>query len=183
MSRILFAGAILVSAGVVPIVAQQPATPAAKAASRAAIARGATPTILPGTSESAFTTIQGNALSSTNGQLANALVRLRDARYGRIVDTQVTDRSGLFAFRALDPGNYVVELLGNDQSVLAASEVLSVNAGDSVSAVVRLPFRIPPFAALLGHSGPQAAAIAAAAAASGVLAEDVVSTGQDISPQ
>jgi hypothetical protein len=187
MYRFLLAGAAIFAIGAVSMSAQQPATALGKAAAKAAIQRGVTPNILPGTQESAFTTIQGNALSSTNGQLANSIVRLRDARLGRIVDSQVTDRSGLFAFRAVDPGNYVVELVGNDQTVLAASQVLSVNAGDAVSAVVRLPFRIPPFAGLLGHSVPQAATVSSAAAASGVLAEDVATTSSqplvDISPR
>src|SRR5262245_43131526 len=39
--------------------------------------------------------IQGNALTATNGQVANAAVRLRNARYGGIVDSQLTDHSGL----------------------------------------------------------------------------------------
>ena len=92
------------------------------------------------------TTIQGNALDSTNGQMTNAIVRLRDARFGRIVDTQLTDKSGIFAFKAIDPGSYIVEIMANDQSILAASQLLNVNAGEAVSAVVKLPFRIPPFA-------------------------------------
>jgi hypothetical protein len=175
MSRYIIAAAtIVVAIAAVPVSAQSVGV--AKAAA-GALRRGTTPVMLPGTKESAFTTIQGNALSSTNGQLANSVVRLRDARLGRIVDTQVTDRSGLFAFRAVDPGNYVVELMAPDQTtVLSASQVLSVNAGDAVSAIVRLPFRIPPFAGLLGNSAPQAATVSSAAAASGVLAEDVITT-------
>ena len=168
------AGAISVSG----LSAQAPATTAGKAAARKAIQRGVTPTILPGTPESAFTVIQGNALSSSNGPLANSIVRLRDARLGRIMDSQVTDRSGLFAFRPVDPGNYVVELVSNDQTVMAASQVLSVNAGDTVSAVVRLPFRIPPFAGVFGA----AATVTSVAADAGVLAQSVAST-PDISPQ
>ena len=175
MSRFLLATATVVALVAAPLSAQ-PSLGVAKGAARAAVHRGATPVVLPGTNESVFTTIQGNALSSSNGQLANRVVRLRDARLGRIVDTQVTDRSGLFAFRAVDPGNYVVELMGGDSTVLTASQVLSVNAGDAVSAVVRLPFSIPPFAGLLGATAPHAAAVSSAAAASGVLAEDVITT-------
>jgi hypothetical protein len=171
--------------------AQAPATTAGKAAARNAIQRGVTPTILPGTPESAFTVIQGNALSSTNGPLANSLVRLRDARLGRIVDSQVTDRSGLFVFRTVDPGNYVVELVGNDQTVLAASQVLNVNGGQAVSAVVRLPFRVPPFAGIFGNGAGQAnatipsaaATILSVAADAGVLAQTVVTTTPDMSPR
>ena len=176
MYRLLLAGVGVFAAASVSLSAQRPATAAAKAAARATVQRGTTPTVLPGTPASAFTTIQGNALSSTNGQLANTIVRLRDARLGRIVDTQVTDRAGLFAFNAVDPGIYVVELVGNAQTVLAASQVLSANAGDVVSAIVRLPFRIPPSEGLLGHGASQAATISALAAASGVLAESAVTT-------
>ena len=100
------------------------------------------------------------------------MVRLRDARFGRIVDNQRTDKSGLFSFKAIDPGSYIVEVMANDQTVLAASQLLNVNAGEAVSAVVKLPFRIPPFAGILGQgtSTPTAIAVATEAAASGVAA-------------
>src|SRR5262245_45798167 len=71
-----------------------------------------------------FTTIQGTALNSTNNILPNARVRLRDARTGQIVQTQATSKEGLFAFERVDPGSYIVELLGDDQTVLATSEML-----------------------------------------------------------
>jgi hypothetical protein len=58
--------------------------------------------------------------------------------------------------------------------------MLNVNAGEAVSAVVKLPFRIPPFAGLMGGaSTPTAAAVTTEAAASGIAA--VVPTA-DISP-
>ena len=118
----------------------------------------------------AFTTIQGNALTSTNGPLNDMTVRLRDARFGRIVGSQTTDKSGLFEFKSIDPGTYIVEVMANDQSaVLAASQLLNLNSGEAVSAVVKLPFRIPPFAGIMGSTSmPSAAAVAAEAAASGV---------------
>ncbi len=120
------------------------------------------------------TTIQGNALTSTNGQLANTLVRLRDARYGRVVETQMTDKSGLFAFHDVEPGSYIVEIVSSDQSaVLAASEILNVDAGDVASAVVKLPFRLPPFGGVGGNAGVttsgSAAAVITQAAIDGVL--------------
>ena len=129
--------------------------------------------LLPGTHDKGLTTIQGNALTSTNGQLADAGVRLRDARNGRIIDSQVTYKSGLFAFRGVEPGSYVVEVMAQDQStVLTASQILNVNAGDAISAVVKLPFRIPPFAGVLGSTSTptSAAAIATQAATSGIVA-------------
>jgi hypothetical protein len=142
--------------------------------------RSALPRVLPGTRASAFAIVHGNALDATNGVLPNSMVRLRDARMGRILQTQTTDTSGLFEFRPVDPGNYVVELVGQEQ-VLAASRVLTVEAGQTISAVVKLPFRTPPYAGLLGHTVQQALAVTAAAAASGVLAIEV--TGEDASPQ
>ena len=122
--------------------------------------------------EHTLTTIQGNALDSSDAQMSNAIVRLRDARFGRIVDTQVTDNAGLFAFKAIDPGSYIVEIVGNDQSViLAASQMLNVNAGEALSAVVKLPFRVPAVASLLGSAGtPSLTAVAAEAAMNSVAA-------------
>jgi hypothetical protein len=160
-----FAAAVLIAAGTLTLTAQnQPVSTLARAgvATRTAAARVKT---------GALTTIQGNALNSTNGALNEALVRLRDARFGRIVDAQLTDKSGLFAFKAVDPGTYIVEVIANDQTVLAASQLLNINAGESVSAIVKLPFRIPPFAGLLGNTtAPSAAAVAAQAAASSIVA-------------
>src|SRR5262245_59816234 len=153
------------------------------AARTTARAAGAPPTatvaparLLPGTRGNIFSTIQGNAVTSANSALANSTVRLRDARFGHIVDATTTDSSGTFAFRTLEPGNYIVEVMGNDQTVLAASQLISVNAGDAVTAIVKLPFRVPPFAGVLGNSAPSAAAVTAEAAASGVLATTVAGT-------
>jgi SdrD B-like protein len=123
-------------------------------------------------------TIQGNALTSDNGQLANVTVRLRDARSGRIVDTQLTDKSGLFAFHGVEPGSYVVEIMSSDKtSVLAASQLLNVNSGDALSAVVKLPL-LSPFAGVLGGSPASAAALLAEAASSSVLAIAVPSQAE-----
>jgi len=135
----------------------------------------ASPRVLPGTqAANAFGTIQGNALSSTNIAMPNALVRLRNARLGTIVDMQLTDKSGLFIFRSVEPGNYVAEMMAADETkVLAASQLITVSAGSAVSAVVRLPFGLPPLAGLLGASAPSASAVTASAAASGVMAATV----------
>jgi hypothetical protein len=124
------------------------------------------PRILPGTRPEAFSAVRGRALTSTDDPLPNAVVRLRDVRFGRSVGVQTTDESGLFAFRLVDPGNYVVEILGRDEvSVLAASQVVNVEAGESASTVVRLPFRA---------SRPATAAVVAAQAAlAGVLAAGI----------
>ena len=160
MSR-LFSAALAVIAATFPLGAQQPVGRAVNPVPKV-LARKAT--------QAALTMIQGNALDSTNAQMRNTIVRLRDARFGRIVDTQLTDKAGLFAFRAIDPGFYVVEIVANDQSILAASQLLPVNAGDAVSAVVKLPFRVPALAGALGGTPSSAAVIATQAAASSIAA-------------
>jgi PDZ domain-containing secreted protein len=168
MSRLLSIATVsVITITALPVAAQKQAATAVNTVrstmSTAALARA---------KERALTTIQGNALNSTNGRLNGVPVRLRDARFGRIVDAQLTDQSGLFAFKAVDPGSYIVEIMAGDQTILAASQLLSVNAGEAVSAVVKLPFRLPTFAGIMGSttSTPTAAAVATQAAASSVAA-------------
>ena len=163
--------------------AQQPAQGAAAALPRSTVARAmpariAPPKILPGTRPNVFSAIQGNALTSTNGALTDATMRLRDARFGQIVETQLTDRAGVFAFPKVDPGIYIVEIIGLDQvSVLAASEVLTVGPGEAVSAVVKLPFNAPPVIAdRMGWSMPSANGLTTQAAAAGILATQAPGT-------
>jgi hypothetical protein len=134
------------------------------------MAQAATRRIQPGNTSHTLGTVQGNALSSTNDQLPNTLVRLRDARFGGVVDSQLTDQSGLFSFTALEPGSYIVEIIAKDHSIVAASQVVVVNAGEAASAVVKLPFRMPSQSGVLGHSTMFATAVVSAAAASSVLA-------------
>ena len=111
-------------------------------------------------------TIQGSARTSTNTSLPNSMVRLRDARFGRIVTTTITDKTGGFAFPGLDPGNYIVELVGINQTPIAATQILSANAGETITAVVRLPLRPSMIASLLspsaGSSTPAGAGISSA---------------------
>jgi hypothetical protein len=133
-----------------------------------------TPKILPGTRPDVFSVIQGNALTAANTALSDTAVRLRDARSGQIVNTVSTDKSGLFAFHDVDPGSYVVEIIGEDHaSVLAASQLLNVGAAEAVSVIVKLPFKVPPLAKVFGGSTSSAVAVAAQAASAGILATQV----------
>ena len=126
--------------------AQQAASKGLSASSRPAM-----PRILPGTPASAFEAIQGNALSAASAGLAHSSVRLRDARFGQIVSTQTADRSGAFAFAGIDPGSYVVELVSATQVTLAATPIISVNAGETARVVVRMPGSTSLLAAMLGQ--------------------------------
>jgi len=126
---------------------------------------------LQGARAGLFASIQGTAVNWTNAALANAPVRLRDARLGRVVDTAVTDRFGAFEFRNLEPGSYVVELMAqSNDTVLASTPIINVNSGQSVAALLKLPFRSPPLGGAFGRTLPTALAITSAAVAAGVLA-------------
>jgi hypothetical protein len=158
-----------------PVGAQTPDVAApSRGLERVTAARIDPPKILPGTGANAFGTIKGSALTSTNNELASSAIRLRDARFGQIVDIQVTDKSGLFTFPTIDPGSYIVEILGPDQvTVIAASRVLNVSAGEVISTVVKLPFSTLTFARVFGNSPSTAVLVTAQAAASGVMATQV----------
>jgi hypothetical protein len=95
--------------------------------------------------------IQATAFTAVNGVLANTMVRLRDARLGRIVGQSLTDEKGACIFKGLDRGNYVVELVSNRQTTLAATPLISVNAGETVAAVVKMPFKPSLLGTLLGQ--------------------------------
>jgi len=138
-------------------------------------------TLLPGTPTDVFATIHGTALTSTNSPVANSPVRLRDTRRGRIVAELVTDKAGTFVFGLIDPSSYVVELVGRDGWVLAASEMVSLGPGESLNLIVKLPGLKPEAAGMLGTRSAAAASVLAAAAATGVLAR--TTTGQPISPR
>jgi hypothetical protein len=171
-------GALVLAAVTLRVSAQSiPATPATMA--RVGTAAG---NRLPGTRPGLMSTIQGNALDSTNASLPDNIVRLRDARFGRIVDTQMTDKSGLFAFKVLDPGSYVIEIVSADSMVLAASQLIAVNLGDAVSAVVKLPFHAAPFGGVLGQTASHAVAVTTSAATSGILSTVITTQAEPVSP-
>lgn len=119
---------------------------------------------------SALARVQGSALTAQSAGLPQAPVRLRDARYGRVVRTRLTDDHGFFAFPLIDPGSYVVELLDERQQILAASQLVSVNAADVASVVVREPLPVTALSREASHSDSHLASITSAAAASGILA-------------
>jgi hypothetical protein len=111
------------------------------------------PRLLPGTRVNVFATIQGDAIDAVNAKLPNTLVRLRDARMGRVVDTSLTNKAGLFTFYRVDPGYYIVELFDNNQRTLAATQLIGASAGETKTAVVKLPFQSSMLSNLFLMSG------------------------------
>jgi hypothetical protein len=122
--------------------------------------------------------ISGRAKTAGKDRSSNRPIQLRDVQSGRVVATGTTDNVGAFSFSGIQPGTYVVEVVG-DQSVLAASSALTLQAGESLSIVVSLP--IATAAGILGSTVATASMIAAGAAAAGVLA--VRKVGDPTCPQ
>jgi hypothetical protein len=180
-SKLFVALALTLATGVQPVAQSAGGRGASPAARPEPVApnRSQVPA-LPSVPASAVATIHVSAVSPTNTALPGWLVRLRDARYGRLVAAHTTDESGTFTFRDVDPGSYIIELVGGDQFIQATSALLSVDAGAIVYAVVRLPSRPEGLSGFFSHGMAQAAAIAAAAAAAGVLA---VQSTTDVSPR
>jgi len=166
MSRLFATATVLfVAAGSWPFAAQPPAT-----AGTGPVAKNVAPRVA-GARSDVLTIIQGSALNAANDPMPGTLMRLRDARVGRVIETRLTDESGMFVFKVADPGSYIVELLGRGTVPLATSRILIVNAGDTVSAIVKLPSRVTPFAGLLSSSiAPAAAMVITQAVATGIVA-------------
>ena len=143
MSRTKSAVAVLLVAAInVQAAAQTPAAVQGSGRGTRSAPPSADPppgTVLPVTPASAFGTIHVSALSAANSPLVHWTVRLRDARFGRRLAMNLTDEAGSFTFRDVDPGSYIIELIGGDQTIRATSALLAVDAGASVFAVVRLP--------------------------------------------
>ena len=74
--------------------------------------------------------IIGRARTALNTPIPYARLLLRNIRSG-VVEAQATaNEQGQFTFLDVDPSGYIVELVGPDGSIIAASEMVSISAGD-----------------------------------------------------
>jgi hypothetical protein len=80
----------------------------------------------------------GLAQNSLNAVIPHARVVLRDIRTGEALQQATADELGQFSFIDLVPSDYVVELLGPDGSVVAASEVVTTSKGGLLRTIVRV---------------------------------------------
>lgn len=80
----------------------------------------------------------GLAQNSLNASIPRARVVLRDIRTGEALQQATADELGQFCFVDLPSSEYVVELLGQDGSVVAASEVVKTSKGGLLRTVVRV---------------------------------------------
>jgi hypothetical protein len=80
----------------------------------------------------------GLAQNSLNAVIPRARVVLRDIRTGEALQQTTADDLGQFSFVDIAPSDYIVELLGQDGSVVAASEVVTTSKSGLLRTVVRV---------------------------------------------
>lgn len=74
--------------------------------------------------------LTGLARTSLNAPIAYAKLLLRDIRTGQVMGRVTANERGEFTFLDLNSSSYIVELLGTDGSVVAASPMVSMGLGD-----------------------------------------------------
>lgn len=123
-------------------------------------------------------TVVGTAWKGDTAPYAHARIRLRDVETGRGVARTECDADGRFRFAQVDPGAYVVELMSDQDKVLAVGDLFGVMAGSEATTLVRLSAKTPWFGGFFGNA---AAAVISAASTLGVTA--VGTNGRPVSPQ
>jgi Carboxypeptidase regulatory-like domain len=129
------------------------------------------PRLLPGTKPNVLSSISGKAVNTTGSPVANSVVRLRDVRTGRVMETAITDKAGQFEFKPVDVGSYIVEMMSpSSDAVIASSSILHVGAGDVLTTLLKMPFSGPAYASLAANAAPSALQIVTTAAQAVVAA-------------
>jgi hypothetical protein len=82
--------------------------------------------------------ITGRARNALSQAVPFARLVLRSLDTGDVVAKTTADENGEFSFGDLSPTGYVVELLGADGSVIAASEIVAATSGGSQEANIRV---------------------------------------------
>jgi hypothetical protein len=122
--------------------------------------------------------IVGTAWKGDSTPYPKARIRLRNVENGRSVARTIADGDGHFRFDDVATGAFVVELLSNDDRVLATGTLFSVSVGVETITSVRLTSRAPWFGGFFGNA---ASAVIAAASTIGVTATG--SDGRPVSAQ
>jgi hypothetical protein len=113
------------------------------------------------------TTVIGSAWNQDNTAIAGARVQLRNLDDGEVVATTVGDEAGKFTFANIEPGTYVVELVGANGKVITVGQAFVIAQGETVATFVRIGSKAPWFAGFFNNA---ALAVAATAASQGVTA-------------
>jgi hypothetical protein len=108
--------------------------------------------------------LTGLARTSLNAPIPYAKLLLRNIRTGQVMGRTTTNEQGQFSFLDLDSSSYVVELLGADGSVVAASPMVALALGDvrqtNVNAAASAASLTATFGNSLNSSMPQLTTVA-----------------------
>jgi hypothetical protein len=96
----------------------------------------------------------GLAQNSLNAVIPRARVVLRDIRTGEALQQATADDLGQFSFVDIAPSDYIVELLGQDGSVVGASEVVTTSKSGLLRTVVRVAAAATAVVAVLRELSP-----------------------------
>ena len=122
----------------------------------------------------------GFARTSLNTPIAYARVVLRNLRTGQVQARTVANERGEFSFVDLEANAYVVELLGPDGSVVAASPLVSMARGDVRQTELRVAASAATVAASFGNNlDPRLQQATAVAASSDVTRTTSAQTTQE----
>ena len=147
-----------------------------------ALSSPVSPFVAASVAQAEAASIAGAATSSSGETLINATVQLRDLATGTVTSTTTSSSTGAFSFAAVNPGNYVVEVLNAAGQVVGTSASISVAAGAVVTGVT-----VTATAAAVAASAAVAGlgtivAVTSAAAAAGVVGIAVASGQENASP-
>lgn len=138
-----------------------------------ALSLPASPFVVTAGAQTEAASLAGTATSSGGELLANATVQLRDLATGTVSSTTTSSSTGGFAFAAVNPGTYAVEVLNAAGQVVGTSASVSVAAGAAVTGVAVSSTAAAIVAGAAGVAGiagvSTIAAVTSAAAAAGVL--------------
>jgi hypothetical protein len=145
------------------------------------LALPASPFVVTSAAQGETASVAGTATSSTGETLINATVQLRDLSTGTVTDTTTSSSTGGFSFAAVNPGNYVVEVLNAAGQVIGTSAPISVAAGAVVTGVTVTATAAAVAAGAAAAGTGTIVAVTTAAAAAGVVGI-AAATGQNASP-
>ena len=105
-----------------------------------------------------------SGVASVDGKpLANVTVRLRNVDTGQLVGNSTANAQGEFSFTGLGPGNFVVETVSANGTILGTSTVIALTA----AAMVATGVSVGTSAAALAAAGGVGAATVGVGAAAG----------------
>jgi hypothetical protein len=109
-----------------------------------------------------------SGIASVDGKpLANVSVRLRNVDTGQLVGNTTANAQGQFSFAGLGPGNFVVETVAANGTILGTSTAIALTSAAMVATGITVGTSAAAVAAAGGVSAATAGAIAGGGAAAG----------------